>query len=62
MRLELLTHIEGWKYLLSKPHNRPLDWLIFWCRLKGHPSGIVYYRSFGNCPDTRCKECGEDIG
>jgi len=58
----LLSCVEGWRYLFGKPFNRPLDRHIVWCRLKGHPNGIVYYRSTGDCPDTRCKDCGEDIG
>ena len=58
----LLFAFEGWEYLLSKPFNRPLDRHIVWCRMKGHPNGIVFYRSNGDCPDTRCRDCGEDIG
>ena len=42
--------------------NNTLNWTILWCRIKGHPRGIVYFRSWGDCPDTRCKDCGEDIG
>jgi len=60
--LSLIFSAEGRKYLFSRPFNRPLDRQIILCRLKGHPNGIVYYRSDGDCPDTRCKDCGEDIG
>lgn len=36
-------------------------WEVRRCRMKGHPNGIVYYSS-GCEPDTRCKDCGENIG
>lgn len=32
------------------------------CRLRGHPSGEVYYNPGGDEPDHRCKDCGEEIG
>lgn len=32
------------------------------CRLRGHPSGEIYYNPGGLEPDHRCKDCGEEIG
>lgn len=32
------------------------------CRLKGHPSGPIYYTGpSGTEPDMRCKDCGEEL-
>ena len=46
----------GWKY-----NNHTLDYFSrVWCRLRGHPAGQVYY-SNGLEPDTRCRDCGDDI-
>jgi hypothetical protein len=47
-----------WEYLLtgcSGPRN-------FWCRVRGHPNGPIFYISSGQEPDWRCKDCGEKIG
>lgn len=33
-----------------------------WCRIRGHPAGIVFYNPGGLEPDYRCKNCGEDLG
>ena len=48
-----------WKYLLE---GKP-DWTRFWCRVRGHPKGIVYY-TWGDAaePDYHCKTCGEYLG
>ncbi|MEK6833381.1 MAG: hypothetical protein AABY32_05015 [Nanoarchaeota archaeon] len=50
--------ISWWEYLLEKCEG----WDNFWCRVKGHPHGIVFYNPNGLEPDTHCKDCGEDIG
>lgn len=34
--------------------------VCIWCRLKGHPSGPVWYSS-GFDPNMQCKDCGEDL-
>lgn len=47
-----------WKYLL---HNCK-GWTNFWCRAKGHPSGVWWYNVNGLEPDMRCKDCGENLG
>lgn len=34
-----------------------------WCRLRGHPSGVVWYtNSTATEPDMHCKNCGDDLG
>jgi len=45
------------EYLFSKP----LNWTKFWCRAKGHHSGVIWY-SNGFKPDMRCKRCNDDLG
>lgn len=32
------------------------------CRIKGHPSGEIFWNPGGNEPDHRCRDCGESIG
>lgn len=38
-------------------------WRVRWCRLKGHPNGIIYYNSAPEAmePDYRCQDCHEEI-
>lgn len=38
------------------------DFQNAWCRMRGHPNGMIYYNPGGTAPDGRCKDCGEDIG
>ena len=39
-----------------------VDWAIrLWCRLRGHPAGIVFYNVGGLEPDYTCKGCGDQI-
>ena len=33
----------------------------YWCRIKNHPAGAVYYNPGGLEPDDRCKDCGDFI-
>lgn len=33
-----------------------------WCRIRGHPYGVVWYTLCGLEPDMSCKNCGEDLG
>jgi hypothetical protein len=50
-------------YLFAKPSGyQKLTRVMFCCRIKGHPRGIVYYNPYGLEPDGHCKDCGEDIG
>jgi len=48
--------LEWYEYLFKSE-----SLLNLWCRLRGHPEGVVYYSS-GFEPDMRCKTCGEDLG
>lgn len=34
----------------------------FWCRLRLHPKGPIYYNPGGLEPDWRCRDCGEYLG
>ena len=47
-----------WDYLLAKPAS----WLTFWCRLRGHPYGVIWYNLQGTEPDMTCTNCGDDLG
>lgn len=40
------------------------EWLprVWWCRMRGHPYGVVWYNPGGMEPDMRCKNCGDDLG
>lgn len=62
MRIARWFEFAWWQYLFSKPWRQKLTWEIFWCRVKGHPNGTVYYNPGGFEPDYRCKDCGEDLG
>lgn len=46
-----------WKYLLEKPCNRTK----FWCRIKGHPDGPIWYNINGTEPDMRCQNCKDEL-
>lgn len=63
--------IDWWKYLLRKPNQNEGGWFLdgwddpvkrIWCRIKGHPCGMIYYNAGGLEPDTRCKNCWDEIG
>jgi hypothetical protein len=45
-----------YRYLLESK-----SWKNLVCRARNHPNDIVWY-SHGLEPDTRCKDCGEDLG
>jgi hypothetical protein len=47
-------------YLFSKPAKGINLWTAFWCRLKGHQCGPIWY-SHGLEPDMRCKNCNDEI-
>jgi len=54
-------------YLLRKAdnplwchNNKIIDFCIrFYCRLRNHPCGAIYYNPNGLEPDSRCKHCGD---
>lgn len=54
-----------WKYLLGKADNPHFcsKWKRFWCRVKGHPMGAIYYtvNPTATEPDYRCKTCGDEL-
>lgn len=54
--------LDWWKYLLAKPARGTTIGRAFWCRIKNHPSGLVWYNPCGLEPDMRCKNCGDFIG
>jgi hypothetical protein len=39
--------------------EKPFTIYKFWCRIKGHPNGMVYYNPNGWEPDNHCKDCGD---
>jgi hypothetical protein len=47
-----------WKYLFSKPFN----FTKFFCRIRGHKCGVIWYNSVGLEPDMICKNCFDDLG
>jgi len=46
-----------WKYLFTDLKG----WRHFWCRVNKHRCGVVWF-SWGDEPDMRCRNCGEDLG
>lgn len=54
-----------WGYVFSytdfRRKERP-SFRVVWCRILGHPNGVVYYTMTGTEPDMHCKDCGEDLG
>lgn len=61
-KLSKWLYIGYWRYLLSKPNGRASKWSTFWCRVKGHPCGIVYYTGPSALePDYSCKNCGDEL-
>ncbi len=42
--------------------QRPLGYSkIWWCRLRNHPAGTIYYNPNGFEPDNHCKNCGDEL-
>lgn len=56
-------YIGWWKYLLRKGDNPNFTNRInrFFCRVKNHPCGIIFYNVSGSEPDYRCKNCGDEL-
>jgi hypothetical protein len=57
----LLTR-DGRKWLLARPHGYLGLFRTAWCRLRGHPAGVVFYDPIGTEPDMTCKNCGDNLG
>jgi hypothetical protein len=57
---------EWWAYLLAKRKRRDRKycsrWSLFWCRVRNHPAGVIWYDASGDEPDMHCQNCGEDLG
>ncbi len=61
-----------WNYLLTGrtyygrgshwPRRSRWGWRAFWCRLRGHPAGEVFFNVGGLEPNTHCRNCGDDLG
>jgi hypothetical protein len=47
-----------WGFLLE---GRP-NWRRFWCRVRGHPYPVHWFKPWGSEPDMRCRNCDEDLG
>ena len=70
-RLTLLPHIlfdkDGRAWSFAPPAERESRWPFVdlarsaWCRLRGHPKGIVYYNPNGLEPDYTCRNCGDGL-
>lgn len=35
---------------------------VMWCRMRGHPCGVVWFNPGGLEPDMTCLNCEEDLG
>lgn len=63
----LLTTLDGWDYLITGgPYSAGsrkagFSWVAFWCRLKTHPCGVIYYNPSGFEPDMHCQDCGDEL-
>jgi len=55
---------DWWKYILERPFgNGNVNFLkTIWCRIKGHPYGVIWFNPHGYEPDMHCKNCGDDLG
>jgi hypothetical protein len=63
--LQVWFTIDWYQYLFYPKNNYQDDvpWHeILVCRLRGHPSGEVYYNPGGFEPDHHCRDCGDEIG
>jgi len=51
-----------WRYIFSSRSTKDVSWfIVVWCRLRNHPKGFVWYRSYGDEPDYHCKICGDEL-
>ena len=75
--MPILTHIrsiewwkltrwftKGWWQYLLEPKCKDVSWLTaIWCRVRGHPAGVVWFTLSDRLePDMSCKDCGDDLG
>ena len=52
-----------WTYLLQPKGYNDVSWfVIIRCRIRNHPSGVVWFRLNESEPDMHCKVCGDDLG
>jgi len=51
----------GRQYLFAKPTEGISIWRSLWCRIKGHET-MIWFNPGGEEPDTRCKNCLDDLG
>ena len=61
MKDKILNKIFEWVAQLEYALDKPANFKNFWCRLRGHPNGIVFY-NYGfeaQEPDYHCKDCDE---
>jgi hypothetical protein len=62
--MKWLTYL-WWNYLITGrcyPKDKPvIGWRQFWCRLRGHPCGPIWYNPGGLEPDMSCKNCGDQL-
>lgn len=61
LRWTLWVTPSWWRYLFSPNPWGEGRWTTFWCRVRGHPNGWIYYNSGGLEPDDRCVDCGEHL-
>lgn len=64
---------DWYAYLLRRPdhYDRALGWAYtnrvadyanrVWCRLRGHPAGVIWFNPGALEPDNHCKNCGDEI-
>ena len=47
-----------WRFVFTEETR----WFRIWCRIRGHPSGEIYWNPGGDEPNHHCEDCGEEIG
>lgn len=61
----LVNVYKYFKYLFEKksPYHNWFE--VIWCRLRGHPKGVIWYNTSylePIEPDMTCRGCGDDLG
>lgn len=62
-----------WRYLLTRQFRNgdaywpkkpswPTSLSHLICRIRNHPSGVVWYNVGGLEPDMTCRDCGDNLG
>jgi hypothetical protein len=55
--------LQWWKLLLGKPSYETSRWTAFWCRARGHTSGVIWYTGPEDLePNMTCKKCFDYLG